>query len=112
MWQYMSKIINSISSTTSKQAKWNRSKECQKVFDTIEKLVSRETLLCYPNLNEPFEIHTDATKLQLASVISQKDEDIMFYSRKLNPAQVNYATTEHELLAILDTLKEYSKINY
>ena len=30
--------------------------------------MSRETLLAYPNCNEPFEIHTDASKLQLRSV--------------------------------------------
>ena len=59
---------------TSKQAKWYWSKECQKAYDTIKKLVSRETLLSYPNFNEPFEIHTNASKLQLASVISQNSK--------------------------------------
>ena len=48
---------------TSKQAECNWSKEYQKGFDTIKKLVSREILLSYPNFNEPFEIHTDARKL-------------------------------------------------
>ena len=57
---------------TSKQAKWNWRKKCQKVLDTIKTLVSRETLLSYPNFNEPFEIHTDASKVQLGSVISHK----------------------------------------
>ena len=60
----------------------------------MKKLVSRETLLSYPNFNEPFEIHTDRSKLQLGSVINQKGKPIAFYSRKLNPAQVNYTTTE------------------
>ena len=56
---------------TSKQAKWNWSNECQKVFDTIKLLFSRETLLYYPNFNELFGIHTDASILQLGAVISQ-----------------------------------------
>ena len=34
-----------------------------------------------------FEIHTDASKTQLESVISQHGKPIAFYSRKLNPAQ-------------------------
>ena len=34
---------NSLLSMTSKQAKRNWSKECQKAFNTIKKLVSRET---------------------------------------------------------------------
>ena len=33
-----------------------------------EKANSREFLLPYPNLNKPFEIHTDVSKLQLGSV--------------------------------------------
>ena len=57
---------------TSKQAKWNWSKEYQKAFDTIKNLVSRETLLSYPNFNESFEIHTDASKLQLDQKLVKK----------------------------------------
>ena len=48
---------------TSKQAKWNWSKECLKVFDIIKKLLSIETLLSYPLFNKPFVIHMDASKL-------------------------------------------------
>ena len=70
---------------TSKQAKRNWSKECQKTFDTIRKLVSRDTLLSYPNFNKPFEIHMGVSKLLLGLVISQKSKPIAFYSRKLNP---------------------------
>ena len=68
MWQHRSKILTPLSSMTPKQAKWNWSKECQKAFDTIKKLVSRVTLLSYPNFNEPFEIHMDKSKLQPGSV--------------------------------------------
>ena len=75
---------------TSKQDKWYWSEEYQKIFDTTKKLVSRETLLSYPNFNEPFEIHTDTSKIKLGSLISQKGKPIAFYSRKLNPVQVNY----------------------
>ena len=82
---------------TSKQAKLNLSKECQKVF----------TLLSYPNFNKFFIIHTYVSKSQLGAVISQDDKYIIFYSRNLNSAQVNYTTTEHELLSIVETLNEF-----
>ena len=39
MWQHRSKIL------TFKQAKWNWSKESQKAFDTIKKLISLAFLL-------------------------------------------------------------------
>ena len=54
MWKHISGILTPLSSMTSKQAKWNWSKECRNTFDTNKKLVSKETLLSYPNFNKPF----------------------------------------------------------
>ena len=67
-------------------------------------------MLAYPNFDEVFDIHTDASHTQLGMVISQKGAPIAFYSRKLNPAQTRYTTTERELLAIVETLKEFKNI--
>jgi RNase H-like domain found in reverse transcriptase len=44
-------------------------------------------MLAYPDFNEPFKIHTDASHYQLGAVISQKGKPIAFYSQKLNPAR-------------------------
>jgi transposase InsO family protein len=79
-------------------------------FDTTEILIAKETLLTYPDFNKQFEIHTDASKLQLGACISQSGKPIAFYSRKLNPAQTRYTTTERELLSIVETLKEFRNI--
>ena len=110
MWIHRSDVLTPLTSMTSKQAKWKWDDKCQKAFDTIKKIVSRETLLAYPNFNKPFDIHTDASKSQLGAVISQNNQPVAFYSRKLNPAQVNYTTTERELLSIVETLKEFRNI--
>ena len=64
----------------------------------------------YPDLNTPSEIHTDASKFQLGTVISQEGKPIAFYSRKMNSAHQNYTTTEKELLSIVETLKEFRNI--
>ena len=57
-------------------------------------MVSQETLLTYPDWNYPFDIHTDASDVQLGAVISQQGRPIAFFSRKFNIAQLNYTTTE------------------
>ena len=67
-------------------------------------------LLGYPEFNDPFEIHTDASKLQLGAVISQKGKPIAFCYRKMNSSQQNYTTTEKELISIVETLKEFCNI--
>ena len=77
------------------------------MYEESKRTITRETLLMYPNFNEVFEIHTDASKTQLGSVISQNGKTIAFYSRKLNPAQKRYTITKRELLAIVETLKEF-----
>ena len=82
----------------------------QKVFNAVKKIISRETLLSYPNFDKPFDIHTNASDLQLGAVISQNNKPIAFYSRKINPAQTRYTTTDKELLAIVETLKEFKNI--
>ena len=42
--------------------------------------------------------------------LGQYNKPIAFYGIKLNPAQVNYKTTERELLSIAETLKEFRNI--
>ena len=110
MWKRRSHTLTSLTQMTSKEATFKWTEEHQKAFDHMKKSISRETLLVYPDFSKPFEIHTDASKVQLGAVISQNNKPIAFYSRKLNPAQVNYTTTERELLSIVETLKEFRNI--
>ena len=110
MWIRRSEILAPLASLTSKSAKWQWNPEHQQAFDTIKKIIKQETLLRHADFNKPFEIHTDASKYQLGAVISQEGKPIAFYSRKLNSAQLNYTTTERELLAIVETLKEFRNI--
>ena len=110
MWIRRSEILAPLTKLCSKGVKFEWTDEQQKAFELIKKLVSQEILLAYPDFNELFEIHTDASDYQLGAVISQKGRPIAFYSRKLSPAQRNYTTTERELLAIVETLKEFKNI--
>ncbi len=54
-----------------------------------------------------FEIYTDASRKQLGAVIIQDNRPIAFFSRKLSDTQCKYSVTEIELLAIVETLKEF-----
>jgi hypothetical protein len=112
MWPQRSHLLAPLSSLTSAKAKWNWTSECQNAFEDMKILITKETLLTYPNFKKPFEIHTDASKVQLgiAACISQEGRPVAFYSRILNPAQTRYTTTERELLSIVETLKEFRNI--
>ncbi len=60
------------------------------------------TVLAYPNFLKPFEIYTDASSMQLGTVITQDDRPIVFFSRKLSERQQKYSVTEIEPLAIVE----------
>ena len=111
MWKQRSDILTPLTKITSKQATSNWIKEKLKAFEYMNKSISRETLLVYPNFTTPFVIHMDASKVQLGAVIGKDNKPLIaFYSRKLNPTEVNYTTTERELLYIVETLMEFRNI--
>ena len=110
MWIRRSHILAPLAQLTSKQVKWKWGPAESKAFNMAKKVIAREAMLSYPDFNKPFQIHTDASHHQLGAVISQDNKPVAYYSRKLNPAQSRYTTTERELLSIIETLKEYRNI--
>jgi hypothetical protein len=110
MWIRRSDVLAPLTSLTGKESKWDWTDTHQSAFNKIKQIISREVLLTYPDFSKPFEIYTDASHIQLGAVITQDNKPIAFYSRKLNPAQTRYTTTERELLAIVETLKEFRNI--
>jgi hypothetical protein len=59
---------------------------------------------------KPFVIYTDASATQLRAMITQDNKPIAFFSRKLSKTQQKYSVTEIELLAIVETLKDFKGI--
>ena len=74
MWKKCSELLASLTALTSKNVKYDWKDKHQRCFDAIKGVIGRELLLDYPEFNAPFEIHTDASKLQLVAVISQKGD--------------------------------------
>ncbi len=64
--------------------------------------------LAYPDFAKPFDIYTDASTKQLGVVITQDNRPIAFLSPNLSGAQSKYTVTKLELLAIVETLKEFN----
>ena len=69
-----------------------------------DKLISAPIVVA-PDWSFPFELMCDASDYAIEAVLGQKREKIfqvIYYARRtLNDAQLNYATTEKELLAIV-----------
>jgi hypothetical protein len=113
MWQRRSHLLTPLTDliSTSKKGKplvWTE--QHTKAFETVKQVIAKQTMLAFPDFSKPFDIHTDASDVQLGGVISQDGKPIAFYSRKLNPAQRNYTVGEREMLSIVETLRAYRNI--
>jgi len=67
-------------------------------------LASEDVILMYPDYKKAFDLTTDASALGIKAVLSQEGRPITMISRTLKDREVNYATNERELLAVVWTL--------
>ena len=110
MWVRHSEILAPLTELTSKKVKFQWQNKHSKAFNNMKQILAPEVILAFPDFNKPFHIFTDASDTQLGAVITQENKPIAFYSKKLNPAQSWYKTTEKELLSIVATWKEFRTI--
>ncbi len=90
-----------------KKVPWYWTEVHQKAFNEVKTTIAKEVVLAYPDFEKVFEINTDASTKQLGSVITQFNRPLAFFSRKLSVQQQKNSVTKVELLAIVETLKEF-----
>ena len=110
MWKRRSHLLAPLTTLVSKNEAFVWGQEQQNAFEEMKRVISKETLLTFPDFNKEFHIYTDASNTQLGAVIMQEGKPLAFYSRKMNKAQRNYTVGEQELLSIVETLKEFKNI--
>ena len=107
MWPRRSHTLANLTRINSNKRKFKCSKTKQDAFDEFKRTVDSDSLSTYPDFNETFKFHIDASAFQLGAVIIQKVKTIAFYGRKLTDSQKRYTATDKELLSTLETLKEF-----
>ena len=82
-----------------------------KAFDSLKEKLCSEPILRLPDESRPYLLRTDASNEGVGAVLLQEHEDgawpVAYYSRKLKPAEKNYATVEKELLAVIAGVKRF-----
>ena len=79
--------------------------QCLQAFTILKDKLISAPIVVAPDWSFPFELMCDASDYAIGAVLEQKREKIFqviyYASRTLNDAQLNYASTEKELLAIV-----------
>lgn len=107
-----SKLTKPLTSCLKKGAKINiKDPTYEKAFKICQELLMNDPILSYPDFEKEFIVTTDASHYALGAVLSQGiigcDKPIAFASRTLNDNEINYSTTEKELLAIVWATKYF-----
>jgi hypothetical protein len=85
--------------------------KCLMAFEILKKTLTSTPIIQPPNWGLPFEIMCDASDYAMGAVLGQRVEKlphvIYYASKTLNDAQLNYSTTEKELLAVVFALDKF-----
>jgi putative transposase len=112
MWKRRSHVLAPLAELMSTKTAFKWKPEHQQAFEEMKKIVSRNIMLSFPDYSKPFEIHVDASDKQLGAVLKQGNNTLAFFSKKLNPHQLNYSVGEKEMLSMVEALKEFRTMIY
>jgi hypothetical protein len=88
-------------------------KDCANAFETIKNKLVTASIVIAPDWSLPFEIMCDASDIVVGAVLGQRRDKLLhviyYVSHVLNPAQINYATTKKELLAVVYAFDKFRK---
>ncbi|CAN6570886.1 unnamed protein product [Malus baccata var. baccata] len=106
-----SKISNPLCRLLQKDVAFDFNEECEKAFNHLIEMLTSAPIIVPPDWSFPFELMCDASDYALGAVLGQRKEKrphvIYYASRTLNDAQLNYSTTEKELLAVVFALDKF-----
>eukprot|EP01117_Protostelium_nocturnum_P013214 TRINITY_DN4915_c0_g1_i4.p1 TRINITY_DN4915_c0_g1~~TRINITY_DN4915_c0_g1_i4.p1 ORF type:complete len:1172 (+),score=124.10 TRINITY_DN4915_c0_g1_i4:812-4327(+) len=91
--------------------------ECEKAFQELKNRLISQPILRHPNFSKPFIIATDASKVDISAILSQKDERgleyvIAYSSRLLSDSERRYSTPDRECLAVYWGIETYRMYVY
>jgi hypothetical protein len=102
---HYSEIAVPLTNLTRKANAWNWTGRCQNAFELLKQKLIEAPFVHTHHERLPYEVVTDASDLNLGTVLLQEGHPVAFKSRKLNSAELNYNVTEKEMLAVVHAFR-------
>ncbi|CAM8994228.1 unnamed protein product [Rhodiola kirilowii] len=106
-----SKIARPLTHLLCNDVEFNFDEGCLEAFEKLKKNLVSAPIVQPPNWDLPFELMCDASDYAIGAVLGQRVEKklhvIYYVSKVLDSAQMNYTTTEKELLAVVYAFEKF-----
>ncbi|CAN6560292.1 unnamed protein product [Malus baccata var. baccata] len=106
-----SKVAQPFCQLLQKDVTFEFNEACTASFNQLKELLTTTPIIVPPDWSLPFELMCDASDYALGAVFGQRKDKrphvIYYASQTLNDAQLNYSTTEKELLAVVFALDKF-----
>lgn len=100
-----SKVAKPLCSLLEHDKPFHFDKECLQAFGELKKALITALVVISPDWNLPFELLCDASDHSVGAVLGQRKDNVFhsiyYASKTFTPTQINYTTTEKELLAVV-----------
>ncbi|KAI9177860.1 hypothetical protein LWI28_019962 [Acer negundo] len=90
-----------------KGVKFQWTPEAKKGFQKIKEQLTIAPILVLPDFSQPFELHSDASKVGIRAVLSQDGKPVAYFSEKLTGSRVHYSTYDIEFYAVVQAVKHW-----
>ncbi|CAN6679378.1 unnamed protein product [Malus baccata var. baccata] len=106
-----SKIAQPLCRLLQKEVAFEFDDACSTAFKQLKEALTSAPIITPPDWSLPFELMCDASDYAIGAVLGQrknKQPHVIYYASKtLHDAQLNYSTTEKELLAVVFALDKF-----
>ena len=105
--RFMSHFSSIMAPITScmREGKFEWTQAATEAFNLIKERLTTAPILVLPDFSVTFELHCDASKLGVGTILSQQGRPVVYYSEKLSGARGRYSTYDVEFYAIVQAIK-------
>jgi hypothetical protein len=106
-----SKITKPFTHLLQKDVAFDFDEKCLAAFQTLKSVLVSAPIIQPPDWSQPFKIMCDTSDYAVGAVLGQRKEGrvhtVYYASKTLNGAQLNYATMEKDLLAVVFAFEKF-----